>query len=328
MVNDQNNQKKKKTDAWFDKQVCDMRQELRKFSRKIRRQDIENLKFLTKRYRHTCKIKYKEFRAKLLSKLEGISGNNSKEAWSTLRELKGEEDIVSPANIDAGTWYNHYKTLNNMKTIFEATDQRFKGLLKTLYEEKKHIASETLNAEITEEEINNAITGLKMRKASGCDRILNEIIKATRTVMLPVLHKLFNSVLSKGNYPDAWAEGMITSIYKNANPLDPNNYRGITITSNLGKLFNCILNKRLDQFSKETNSGCPEQIAYETGSRTTDHSFVLQTIIHKYLNSKKELFACFVDMRKAFDTVLLSGLLYKLMKMNVTRNYYRTRRSM
>jgi hypothetical protein len=34
---------------------------------------------------------------------------------------------------------------------------------------------------------------------------------------------------------------------------DPNNYRGITITSSVGKVFNSILNKRLDSFLKQNN---------------------------------------------------------------------------
>jgi hypothetical protein len=39
-----------------------------------------------------------------------------------------------------------------------------------------------------------------------------------------------------------------THFKKNVDPSSPSNYRGITITSAIGKLFNNILNIRLDNF--------------------------------------------------------------------------------
>lgn len=51
-------------------------------------------------------------------------------------------------------------------------------------------------------------------------------------------------------YPETWAKGYITSIFKSNNPLGPNNCFVINITSNLG---NAILNSRLDIFLGENN---------------------------------------------------------------------------
>jgi hypothetical protein len=47
----------------------------------------------------------------------------------------------------------------------------------------------------------------------------------------------------------------------------------------------------------------PSQIGFTKDSRPSDHMFVLKTLIDKYLHKKEKLFACFVDFRKAFDTV-------------------------
>jgi hypothetical protein len=49
---------------------------------------------------------------------------------------------------------------------------------------------------------------------------------------------------------------------------------------------------------------CPEQIGFSKDSRTSDHMFVLKTLIDKYTQQgSKHLYTCFVDFRKAFDTV-------------------------
>jgi hypothetical protein len=54
--------------------------------------------------------------------------------------------------------------------------------------------------------------------------------------------------LSLGIYPEAWTEGYITPLYKTNDISDPSNYGGLTITSSIGKLFNRVLNARLDKF--------------------------------------------------------------------------------
>jgi hypothetical protein len=57
-------------------------------------------------------------------------------------------------------------------------------------------------------------------------------------------------------------------------------------------------------------SSCKEQIAYEKGARTTDHIFVLHSLTQKHFSKNEKFYACFVDMRKAFDTVLHNAILY------------------
>ena len=45
----------------------------------------------------------------------------------------------------------------------------------------------------------------------------------------------------------------ITTILKNGDRNDPNNYRGTCVSSSLGKFFTSIMNQRLLQFSLENN---------------------------------------------------------------------------
>ena len=46
---------------------------------------------------------------------------------------------------------------------------------------------------------------------------------------------------------------MITPIFKSGNRSDPSNYRGICVSSCLGKLFCCILNTRLSIYFYDQN---------------------------------------------------------------------------
>ena len=96
----------------------------------------------------------------------------------------------------------------------------------------------------------------------GVNGILNEMIKYGQSVLITCLMKLFNFILSSGINSRVWSEGNIIPIYKAVDPADPNNYRGITITSCVGKLLNRILNSRLESFINEHGIMHDEQIEF------------------------------------------------------------------
>lgn len=140
------------------------------------------------------------------------------------------------------------------------------------------------------------------------------MIKYGQHVLLPCLVKLFNLILTSGYYAKAWSQGILVPIYKSADRMDPGNYRGITITSSLGKLFNSILNSRLEKYLNHNKIIHDEQIGFKKGSRTSDHIFKLKTLLFKYLRETWKLFTCFGDLRKAFDSVIHQALFYKMHK--------------
>ena len=188
--------------------------------------------------------------------------------------------------------------------------------------EKDKIYTE-LDNKISVQEISDAISSLKNNKASSFDSILNEMLKCGQTFILNILCKLFNTILSSGKFPKSWSNGIIVPIFKNGSKNEPANYGGLTIGSNVCKLFTKILNKRLDKFCSERHLICPEQIGFCKGKRTSDHIFVLKTLIDKYTHqSSRRLYSCFIDFRRAFEIVRHEELFYKLRRYGVSDLFY------
>jgi hypothetical protein len=120
-----------------------------------------------------------------------------------------------------------------------------------------------------------------------------------------VIVKLFNKVLQNGKFPKVWNLSCISSIFKSGNPNDCNNYRGICVSSCLGKLFTSLLQNRLTNFLEKQNLLSVNQGGFREGYRTSDHIYILKTLINKYLNKcKKNLYVCFVWILKRLLTVL------------------------
>jgi hypothetical protein len=78
----------------------------------------------------------------------------------------------------------------------------------------------------------------------------------------------------------------VAAIHKGNDPTDPNNYRGITITGAVGKVFNRVLSLRLDKFLQDHNIIHESQIGFTKKARTADHLFVINCLINKYCSSK------------------------------------------
>ncbi len=185
-----------------------------------------------------------------------------------------------------------------------------------------------LDFPITLNELEDKLRVLEPKKACGVDSILNEMLKHTDQRFKLAMLKLFNDVLCVGFFPEIWNKGLISPIHKSGDKLDPNNYRGICVNSNLGKVLCSILNTRLLHFlMKNALSKC--QISFLPKCRTSDHIFTLQTLIDKYVHQNKgKIFDCFIDFKKAFDSIWHEGLYLKLLDRGIGGKFYDLIKSM
>lgn len=133
------------------------------------------------------------------------------------------------------------------------------------------ISSNELNYQISYAEISSAINELEYNKSLGLDKITNNIIlKCNQTFITTYLMRICNACLTYGIYP--WNECYVKPLYKNRNFNDPNNYRGLTITASIEKLFSSILNTRLDNFFVEKHNLIDDcNIGFTHKARTSDH---------------------------------------------------------
>ena len=81
------------------------------------------------------------------------------------------------------------------------------------------------------DEMRKALLLLKNHKASGCDRISAEYLKAFTESFGDILLKIVQELFSKKVYPTEWTSNFLKPIYKKGDSVDPDNYRGLAIGS-------------------------------------------------------------------------------------------------
>ena len=183
-----------------------------------------------------------------------------------------------------------------------------------------------INESFTLHEVKSAIKSLKNGKASSLDMINSEILKCFDDCYSQFLVNFFNLCYDHSVYP--WNESIITPLHKTGDVKNPDNSRGITVSSVLGKLFSTILLERLTKFRKENCPDPPNQLGFTKGAQTYDHIFTMQTIISKYKRSKTPVYSVFVDFKKAFDSVSRQALFYKIAKLGITGKFYKILKNM
>ena len=209
-------------------------------------------------------------------------------------------------------WENYFKKLYNSATTSEETFPKQKG----------GVERNGLEVPFTMPELKQVIYNLKNKKSAGMDRIKNEFLKCSPQNILQLILDTMNLQLKLGLVPKSWCIGVITPIHKEGPKTDPDNYRGICVGNIILKILSTMINNRILAIVNENNLISKEQIGFKKHARTSDHIFTLKTLVNKYVTDKKggKLYACFIDLKKAYDTINHEALFYKLQLQDISDN--------
>ena len=258
-------------------------------------------------------------REKLLNDIEMLESKDPGMFWKLVNTIKEKKKSLN--TIDPQIFHEYFKKLHQ-GIDNRYLDDKFKTDIQNKVKQltgKRWV--EVLDKEITIVEIKKVIKSMKNKKSCGFDNVSNEMIKCSIETMSVILLKLFNHILYSEKFPTPWAEGYIHPLFKKGEVLNPSNYRGITISSCLGKLFTKILSQRLCVFLEVNKVISINQIGFTPNKRTSDHILVLKTLVDLTKQSRSPLYICFIDLKSAFDTVWREGLLFKLINLNFSRKF-------
>ena len=298
--------RKNKDKPWFDEECHSIKAEVNKCGKNLRLQPHstetrEKLYVLKKKLRNLVRSKKTKYETSVVNDMcENLSKGEQKKYWKMLRRLENTEDGVS--YIPNLQLVNHFKELLQVEKTKETDNS---------HEEPQ---AGTLDYPVSKQELEVACKILKAGKGTGLDVIRNEMILPLVTCYPDLIKRAFNDIITQHKaLSKDWLHSLITAVHKKGAKDDPDNYRGISLMSCLGKLFLTVINNRLVKFSLEKGLLSPGQLGFVIGNRTSDPHILLQNILQKYCHKgKNKLFGCFVDFSKAFDTVPRDILLRKL----------------
>jgi len=102
--------------------------------------------------------------------------------------------------------------------------------------------------EITEERVISELQRLRDDKAVGADDLVPRFLNRIKGDISYPLTLLFQRVLEDGEVPDEWREANVVPIFKNGNRGEASNYRPVSLTSQISKVFESIIRDEIVSF--------------------------------------------------------------------------------
>ena len=312
------NKKRSSHPKWHDLSCCEAHRKVNTTARLLKN-DPKNsylrgkLRTETKDYNKLVKSKNKEFVDNMFNELDSMQNNNPRGYMQLVKSMRaGNFDKNTPddtSGVSPLDWFSHFSNL-----FTEKTDQVRNDSLTDFVQKNIDLFKTKLDDPFSVKEFESALKDLKNNKASSFDRITNEILKCSGKIYKNAFLHLFNSIGRVCLYPSTWKKDILHPIHKSDEKDDPNNFRGISIASCFGKLFIKMLKNRLQSFLDDKNVGSNNQGSGKKCSRTSDHLMVIKFLIDKIVKGeKKKLYACFVDVKKAYDCTNREILFHKLL---------------
>lgn len=123
---------------------------------------------------------------------------------------------------------------------------------------------------VEDNEIKNIIRSFKVNKAPGPDQITTTILKEILDDISKPLVYLINLIFTEGYCPLLFKQAIIVPVYKSGGKEEISNYRPISLTSYISKIFeNCIKNRIL-QFLNKNNILNDMQFGFQAEKSTED----------------------------------------------------------
>ena len=161
-------------------------------------------------------------------------------------------------------------------------------------------------------EIENIIKEFDPSKSVGPNSLPPKILKLISPLISKPLSDIFNKSFKTGIFPDLLKISKINPIHKKDSKLVISNYRPISLLSNLNKIIEKLMFKRLYSFMEQHKCIYDLQFGFRK-NHSTNHALIsIVEKIQEAIKDDKIAIGIFIDLQKAFDTVNHSILLEKL----------------
>ena len=247
-----------------------------------------------------------------VKKLCAAAETDEKLFWKLLKGQRSSSQMsaflvngafITEENDIRDMWEDHFEVLGSPTVSFNF-DNEFANSISThvqnIFQNCINDPTGAINEPLTYEEVAGVCSNLKPGYAGP--------------PLWRLLFHLYQQFFENFSVSKFLKTGIILPLFKGkgtkANNKD--NYRGITLFPTLCKIYEMILLNRLEKFAEDNKYFSELQFGLRKGVGCIEASFTMLETINHMLERGSKVFSCFLDVRKAFDTVWIDGLLFKL----------------
>lgn len=265
----------------------------------------------------------KEIKAKLDKEMEDKENkaiksikDNPAEFYKYAKKYRKTKDKIGP--LRCGDTYE-----SDPKSMAEILSCQFKTAFSTPTTNLNEInfpdrECQSINdIEITKEAIKEAMKEIKASSAPGPDELPAYVYNEFADELAHPAMLIWRKSLNSGTMPDGTLLSLITPIFKGGDKGNPINYRPISLTNHLIKVFERVLRKALVNHLESNGFINITQHGFKKGHSTITQLLAYYDSILTMLEEQQEVDVIYLDLAKAFDKVDHNILLLKLQKLGI-----------
>jgi len=160
--------------------------------------------------------------------------------------------------------------------------------------------------------IAKAIAKLTPDKAHGPDELSAKMLIETSNEIAYPLLLLFKKSLNESSVPADWKRANVTPIFKKGTRSSVENYRPVSLTSLVRKVFESIIRDSMVEYLESNQLITTSQHGFRKGRSCLTNLLEFLDKVTGYVDSGDNVDVVFLDFAKAFDKVSHRRLLLKL----------------
>ena len=254
---------------------------------------------------------------------------NPKAFYSYAQRKRKLKCKVGPLIDESGNLQSDYKTMADIlqkqyiKMFSEPSSEKNTNRSET---EPEDTTDTTTNSDSTnklediqfsEEDIIKAIDSMPNHSAPGPDKFPSIVLKQCKQELATPLYILWRHSLDEGQVPKSLKEQSIVPIYKKDSKAKAENYRPVSLTSHILKLFERVIREKLVEFIENQNKLSKNQYGFRPRRSTITQLLAHIDRIICILERNKNADILYLDFSKAFDKVCHTRLIQKLKSFNI-----------
>ena len=162
--------------------------------------------------------------------------------------------------------------------------------------------------EFSKDDIIEAIDDIKPSAAAGPDAVPVSFLKNCKNLLAEPIHLIWSNSLTTSMVQDCYKTSLIAPIYKKGSRSIVSNYRPVSLTSHIIKIYERVLRKQMIRHLDNNDLLCDNQHGFRAGRSC------LTQLLHHFDNFDNDTDSdvMYLDFPKAFDKVEHKLLLKKL----------------
>lgn len=324
--------------SWFNADIISNIKERKRLWKQYKKTKLISLKVKANNIQNKIRSQVKKEYISFLKRSEENIRLNPNDLWSYINSKKKCSNIPGKMKLEQQELTSCPDIVNSFASFFSST--YVKNQTDTRKPASPELPSFNNNAtcdkgvnvnvlhnfDISVPDIRTAVKKMKANLNMGPDSIPALIIRDCFDCLDGPLCYIFNLILHTSVYPDAWKLGKITPVYKSGDKTSIQNYRPVTLISNVAKLFELVIANNISSHVRRMIT--INQHGFMRGRSTFTNLCDFTQLTSEALDNRLQLDVVYTDLSKAFDRVDHNLLFQKLHQYGFGEDLINTFKSM